>query len=157
MTAVLPAPRTRPTMPAPGLVAGVGLLLLAVLAALANFGVVERLVTEDDAARTALDISASEGLFRWGIAALMLVVPLDVVVLFGAHLLLIGYLAYRSGRVPRWIGILVVIAGLGYLVDSFGAFLRVGYSLQISGVTFVGEALLMFWLLAKGRRSLLPR
>jgi hypothetical protein len=40
-------------------------------------------------------------------------------VLFGLHLVLIGYLAYRSGYVPRALGVLLVIAGAGYLVDSF--------------------------------------
>ena len=40
-------------------------------------------------------------------------------ILFGVHLLLIGYLAYRSGFMPKIFGILLVVAGLGYLVDGF--------------------------------------
>ena len=73
-------------------------------------------------------------------------------ILFGVHLLLIGYLAYRSGFIAKVIGILLVIAGLGYLVDCFGAVLVSGYSLNVAQVTFVGEAVLIFWLLIKGRR-----
>jgi hypothetical protein len=73
-------------------------------------------------------------------------------ILFGMHLLLIGYLAYRSGFIAKIIGILLVIAGLGYLVDCFGAVLVSGYSLNVAQVTFVGEAVLIFWLLIKGRR-----
>ena len=44
-------------------------------------------------------------------------------ILFGVHLLLIGALAYRSGYMPKIFGILLVIAGAGYLVDGFGAVL----------------------------------
>ena len=47
--------------------------------------------------------------------------------LFGLHLLLIGYLAYRSGYVPRVLGVLLVIAGLGYATDSLGAVLSSGH------------------------------
>jgi hypothetical protein len=39
-------------------------------------------------------------------------------VLFGLHLLLIGYLAYRSTFVPRILGVLLAIAGLGYLFEA---------------------------------------
>ena len=42
--------------------------------------VVEGLVTHGDAARTAEDVMASEGMFRLGIASLYLTVVLDVVV-----------------------------------------------------------------------------
>jgi hypothetical protein len=73
-------------------------------------------------------------------------------ILFGMHLLLIGYLAYRSGFIAKIIGILLVIAGLGYLIDRFGTVLVSGYSLNVAQVTFVGEAVLIFWLLIKGRR-----
>jgi hypothetical protein len=73
-------------------------------------------------------------------------------ILFGIHLLLIGYLAYRSGFIAKIIGILLVIAGLGYLIDRFGTVLVSGYALGVAQVTFVGEAVLIFWLLIKGRR-----
>jgi hypothetical protein len=73
-------------------------------------------------------------------------------VLFGVHLLLIGYLAYRSGFIAKTIGVLLAIAGLGYLVDGFGTVLVPNYSFNVSQVTFIGEAVLIFWLLIKGRR-----
>ncbi len=44
-------------------------------------------------------------------------------IIFGVHLLLIGYLAYRSGFMAKVFGILLVIAGLGYIVDGFVAVL----------------------------------
>jgi Domain of unknown function (DUF4386) len=211
-------------------VAGVGILLISVLAGLANFGAVEGLVTGGDATKTALDILASEGTFRLAIVAFVVVAVLDAVVawalyafftpvdremallvgwlrlayaavfavaisqlagvlhllgnsdylrtftpdqvrtqallkvtdfhdiwtvslvLFGAHLLLVGYLVYRSGFAPKLLGVLVAVAGAGYLVDSFAALLFADYAFSVSAFTFVGEFLLMLWLLIKGRK-----
>ena len=73
-------------------------------------------------------------------------------VLFGVHLLLIGYLAYESGYVPRTLGVLLVVAGLGYAFDSFGAVLSRGSSITISTVTFLGQFLLAVWLLIRSHR-----
>ena len=72
--------------------------------------------------------------------------------LFGVHLMLIGYLTYRSAFAPRIIGILLVVAGLGYLTDSFGVVLIPDYPVSIAQFTFAGETALMCWLLIKGRR-----
>ena len=44
-------------------------------------------------------------------------------ILFGVHLLLLGYLAYRSRLLPRILGALLVLSGLGYLVDGLGTLL----------------------------------
>ncbi|TDO35174.1 uncharacterized protein DUF4386 [Kribbella sp. VKM Ac-2527] len=65
--------------------------------------------------------------------------------LFGCHLLVIGYLAYRSGYVPRVLGVLLAVAGLGYLAD-------LGPWSEISTYTFIGEFLLALWLVIRGRR-----
>jgi hypothetical protein len=184
--------------------AGLALLLMSVVAIFGNVVVVDGLVTEGDAAQTAANIIAAQGLLRLGIVSLILVVALDVVVswalyrvfspvnsslsmlaatfrlvysgvlmvaigqllgvirllgddgnlallgadqlnaqamvgitafndiwyvgqfLFGLHLLLIGYLAYRAGYVPKVLGVLVAISGLGYATDSLGAVLSQG-------------------------------
>jgi hypothetical protein len=74
-------------------------------------------------------------------------------IFFGIHLMLLGYLAYRSGYMAKIFGILLVVAGLGYLVDGFGTVLVPNYSINVAGFTFVGEAALMFWLLIKGARK----
>ena len=71
--------------------------------------------------------------------------------LFGAHLALLGYLAYRSGYVPRLVGVLLVIAGAGYSFDTFSSVLSAG-PVVISTVTFLGELVLAIWLLARGGR-----
>jgi hypothetical protein len=71
--------------------------------------------------------------------------------LFGLHLLLIGYLAYRSGYIPRVLGALLVIAGLGYATDSFGVALSQDPWTDISAFTFLGEFLLALWLVVRAR------
>ena len=71
--------------------------------------------------------------------------------LFGLHLLLIGYLAYRSGYVPRLLGVLLVISGLGYASDSMGAVLSQGSWTDITSFTFIGEFLLALWLVIRAR------
>jgi hypothetical protein len=213
------------------LTAGVGLLLISALAGFGNFVALRGLVTEGNAAQTATDIMASNGLFRLGILSLFLTVALDIVVawalyhvfspvnngismlaawfriasaavfmvgigqligvlrllgnddyltvfsadqlhaqallgfnsfsdiwyaslvLFGLHLLVVGYLAYRSGYVPRFLGVLLGIAGLGYVVDSFGVVLSRGSWTDVSFVTFIGEFLFALWLVIWGRRT----
>jgi hypothetical protein len=74
-------------------------------------------------------------------------------ILFGVHLLLIGYLAYRSGFMAKVFGILLVVAGLGYIADGFVAVLVTDPSISIGQFTFVGEVALMFWLLIRGSRK----
>jgi hypothetical protein len=70
--------------------------------------------------------------------------------LFGCHLVLIGYLAYRSGYVPKLLGALLVIAGLGYVADAVGTVF--GHSPGIANFTFLGEFVLALWLVVRGGR-----
>ena len=75
-------------------------------------------------------------------------------VFFGLHTLLLGYLVYKSGYFPRALGILLVLASFGYLIDSFGNFLLPQYDeLYASTVVLlaiVGELSFTFWLLIMG-------
>jgi hypothetical protein len=73
-------------------------------------------------------------------------------VLFGLHLLVIAYLAYQSGYMPKVLGVLLAVAGLGYLFDSLSAALTHGSSTPVSSFTFVGEFALALWLVTFGRR-----
>ena len=73
-------------------------------------------------------------------------------VLFGAHLAVLGLLVLRSTSVPRIIGVLLVVAGAGYVFDTLYDVLRPDSTLMISTVTFVGELLLAIWLVVKGGR-----
>jgi hypothetical protein len=213
------------------LFAGAGLLVMAVIAPFAVFGVLGTLVVSGDATETFNNIDASQGLFRSGIAGFLVVIILDILVawalyvllapvnrslailtawlrvafaavfagalirlldaaqlvagaaqstlpteqlseqvmsavasfedgwtgialaIFGVHLLGLGYLLFRSVDFPGFLGVLVVIAGVGYLFDSFGTILVPDYALTISTVTFVGEALLIFWLFWRAIRG----
>jgi hypothetical protein len=73
--------------------------------------------------------------------------------LFGLHLVLVGRLAWTSRLVPRVVAVLVALAGLGYLVDSFGFLVSSDYTFGIGGFTAFGELLLGLWLLARNRTS----
>jgi len=75
-------------------------------------------------------------------------------VFFGFHCVLIGYLISRSAFLPRILGVLLAIAGLCYLINSFANLLSppfaghlYPYILLPSGVA---EISLCLWLLVKG-------
>ena len=202
------------------LVAGVGLLLMAILSPIAYLNTFQSLVKFDDAALTAQNILNSMGAFRTCIILLFTVAILDIVVawalyillvptnknlsalaawlrviysgififaisklyvalqvitadgtqamsflkafqsiwdmaliLFGFHLLVLGYLAFKSGYIPKWLGVFLMLASVGYIIDGFGKTLSPDYKLNIAQFTFVGEVLLIFWLLWKGFRG----
>lgn len=65
-------------------------------------------------------------LFRTGVACMILVAILDIVVSAALYRLFTSVhrdlAAYRSGFVPRVFGVLLAIAGLGYLADGVGSF-----------------------------------
>lgn len=71
-------------------------------------------------------------------------------VIFGIHLVLLGCLIYRSSYVPRVIGILLVINGLGWMVDSLQPYLYANTHLRFIFVTYCGELVFMLWLLIRG-------
>lgn len=80
-------------------------------------------------------------------------------VLFGLHLFVVGYLMVISGYMSKVIGILLMVACAGYLVDSSAQILMPNYSdyetvilliVAVPGV--VGELSFAFWLLLRGAR-----
>jgi len=71
---------------------------------------------------------------------------------FGIHLGLLGYLVFRSEYIPRILGVLLVIAGLGYLLTTLKPFLFPSINLDFAEYTFYGELIFMLWLLIKGPR-----
>jgi hypothetical protein len=76
-------------------------------------------------------------------------------VFFGVHCLLLGWLLYRSEYFPGVLGILMVLAGLGYLAGSLTLFLFPDYEAAVAPVyvaPLAGELGLCLWLLAKGMR-----
>jgi len=74
------------------------------------------------------------------------------IVLFGLNLFVLAYLAYRSGYVPRLLGLLLAIAGFGYVFDTIVRALVRGSSSDVSAVTGMGEFVFALWLVIRGRR-----
>ena len=76
-------------------------------------------------------------------------------VFFGLHCLVMGYLLYLSGYFPRLLGVLMVLAGVGYLVGSFTTFLLPEYAGAVAPIyaaPLIGELAMCAWLLVKGIR-----
>ena len=80
-------------------------------------------------------------------------------IFFGLHLLVLGYLIYKSDYISKIIGILLFVAGIGYLIDSFANFLLPDYAnykdiflmiVIVPGI--IGELSLTFWLLFKSKK-----
>jgi hypothetical protein len=69
-------------------------------------------------------------------------------VFFGLYCLLIGYLIFKSTFLPRILGVLMALAGLGWLTFLSPPFAHyLSPYILLSGI---GEAALMLWLLAAG-------
>jgi hypothetical protein len=74
-------------------------------------------------------------------------------VFFGLWLLPLGYTAIKSGYFPRLLGIMVILAGCGHLIQFFQVFLLPGYEVITYpglAIATIGEFALCFWLLIKG-------
>jgi hypothetical protein len=71
-------------------------------------------------------------------------------VIFGIHLILLGVLIFRSGYIPRFIGVLLVIDGLGWMIDPLRPYLFPNATLGWIFITFFGELVFMLWLLIRG-------
>ena len=69
---------------------------------------------------------------------------------WGLWLFPMGYLVFKSGFLPRALGVLLILGCFGYLVDSFAAFLLPYYGMKIAALTFWGEVCLPLWLLING-------
>ncbi|RPH29891.1 MAG: DUF4386 domain-containing protein [Bacteroidales bacterium] len=73
---------------------------------------------------------------------------------WGLWLIPLGLLVYKSGFIPRLLGILLIINGMGYAVDCFTAILFPDYYAIVSKYIFVtyfiGEIPLILWLLIIG-------
>lgn len=83
---------------------------------------------------------------------------------FGIHLILLGYLVMRSIDVPRALGVVLLLAGAGYVIDTTGLTVLSNYAdyegvfLAIVAIpSIVGEFAFTLWLLLRaGKRRLAP-
>jgi hypothetical protein len=71
-------------------------------------------------------------------------------IFWGLWLLPMGYLVFKSGFLPRILGILLMIGCAGYLIQSFATFLIPDFQVNIALFTFWGEVLFPLWLVIRG-------
>lgn len=74
-------------------------------------------------------------------------------VLFGFYLILLGFLVLKARYVPKIMGWLLIIAGVGYVVGHLKVFLYPDLNTSFSMFTAMGELVFMLWLLIKGSRT----
>lgn len=198
-------------------IAGVSLLIMAVIAPIASFGILTKLVVDGDTASTIANIAAAKGQYIFVILCLFIVAILDVVIglsllvyfkpyspalsqvqawiriiyavaffyavvqlvmvfqvletapeevlplincyhwiwqnalmIFGLHLIVLGIVVIQAGYMKKILGILVLIAGAGYLADGIIRIAMPESDFSLTLYTFVGELVLMLWLLIRG-------
>jgi len=75
-------------------------------------------------------------------------------IFFGVEILIVGYLIWKSGYIPKAIGVLMQLAGLCYLVNSFSMVLSPALASMLFPAillpALVGESAFCLWLLIKG-------
>lgn len=71
-------------------------------------------------------------------------------IFWGLWLFPMGYLVFRSGFLPRILGVLLMIGCVGYVIESFTFFLLPDLDTSMIQITFIGELLFPLWLLIKG-------
>jgi len=112
------------------------------------------LLLKGGSALTAFPTSQAQALALVLLRLHMLVYDLALV-FFGVFSILIGTLALKSTFLPRVLGVLMAIDGLGYLTFSFATFLSPPFAAHLYPylpflTALLGEASLMLWLVVKG-------
>ncbi|GAA2572906.1 DUF4386 domain-containing protein [Pseudonocardia hydrocarbonoxydans] len=127
-----------------GVVMAAGNLLTSImtLVLVGGAGYLTALSTEQrDALALAFQEADSSLVLVWGL-------------LFGLHLVLLGWLVYQSGYLPRLVGGLLALAGFGYLAQSLGTLVAPELAGVLSTVVLVlavpGELAFSGWLLVRG-------
>jgi uncharacterized protein DUF4386 len=69
---------------------------------------------------------------------------------FGVFCVLIGYLMFRSRFLPAFLGVLMALGGVSYLINGFTTFLALPDVPHIFTVTLIAETALLLWLLVFG-------
>jgi hypothetical protein len=73
-------------------------------------------------------------------------------VIFGIHLVLLGYLIYRSGYIPKLLGILLAFLGFGWMATELRPYLYPAANLDWFFTVGFAELLFPLWLLIMGWR-----
>ncbi len=106
------------------------------LAAVINLALVYRLLFVPDyagllpAAALAVQVRMLIGAYRAGWSLSL--------VLFGLHLLVVGFLFARSNYLPRWLGWILMADGLAWVVDRLSEYVAPAASLGFLNIFFIG-------------------
>ncbi|MEN7981935.1 MAG: DUF4386 domain-containing protein [Nanoarchaeota archaeon] len=74
-------------------------------------------------------------------------------IFWGLWLFPLGYLIYKSGYFPKFVGVAVIIAGFGYTIDSFIKFILPNYKFtSVIDLLTIGEMVFVFWIIFKGAK-----
>ncbi len=76
-------------------------------------------------------------------------------IFWGLWLLPLAFLVIRSGFLPRFLGVWLIINGFAYVITSFTGLLLPQYESMVSNITFpalLGELAFMLWLLIRGAK-----
>ncbi len=71
-------------------------------------------------------------------------------IFWGLWLIPMGILIFKSKFLPKFLGILMIVGGFGYILDVILMFVVPETEFLFSGFTFIGELLLPLWLVIKG-------
>ncbi|MCA9904943.1 MAG: DUF4386 domain-containing protein [Anaerolineae bacterium] len=75
------------------------------------------------------------------------------IVFFSFHVLLLGYLVYQSGYMPRLLGVILILAAASYLFDNVALLFVAGYTetpAPLALFIIVAELSFPLWLLIRG-------
>ena len=77
--------------------------------------------------------------------------------IFGVWFFPLGILVFRARFLPRFLGVLLIIAGAGYVADSLTPLLLPGYENVVGRIASIaltlGEPVLILWLLIMGAKD----
>ena len=77
--------------------------------------------------------------------------------IFGVWFFPLGILVFKSRFLPRFLGVLLIIAGAGYVADSLTPLLLPGYENVVGRIASIaltlGEPVLILWLLIMGAKD----
>src|SRR5579872_1073156 len=121
-------------------------------------------VFEFEALRVATGAVSMNSLGQSGSNALVLLLldtqhygTLIAQVFFGLWLVPLGYLVYKSELFPKWLGLLLIVGGICYLVDLFAVFLSPDFSQKIHAIVIIPSAIaeisMVLYLLVVGVRT----
>jgi hypothetical protein len=70
---------------------------------------------------------------------------------YGTGWIIRGYLSFRSGYVPRFLGVIMVVAGVGFVAKNITKVLAPAYSSDVLlAPMFLNAVVLAIWMLARG-------